>query len=221
MKILGIKELFDVTHTQARPYLETVKYGHEILDKIPAIIANISNTLDSSYEKTEPDIWIAKDAKVSPLATIEGPTVIGHRTEIRPGAYIRGSALIGDGCVIGNSTEIKNAILFDGAQVPHYNYVGDSILGHRAHMGAGSICSNYRADHADIVLKSDEEAIETKRRKVGAMIGDRAEIGCGAVLCPGAIVGKDSTVYPTSLVRGTVPAEAIFKNSGEITKKRK
>ncbi len=221
MRIPGIKELFDLSHTKARPFMEKASYGYEILEKIPEIIRTVADSLGDDYERIAPEVWVAKDAILSPLATVEGPTVIGHRTEVRPGAYIRGAALIGDGCVIGNSTEIKNAILFDGAQVPHYNYVGDSILGHLAHMGAGAICSNYRADHASVVLKCGEETIETKRRKLGAMIGDRAEIGCGTVLCPGATVGRESNVYPLSLIRGVVPPDSIFKQSGDIIAKRK
>ena len=221
MKIPKTTELFDLSHTAARTFFETALYPHELLACIPEIVREIASARADEYEEIAPSVFIARDATVSPLATVEGPTVIGHRTEVRPGAFIRGSAVIGDGCVIGNSTEIKNAILFDGAQVPHYNYVGDSILGYRAHMGAGSICSNYRADHATVTLRADDEKIESGRRKLGAIIGDLCEVGCGAVLCPGTILGRESNVYPLSLVRGTVPAASIHKNSGEITEKRK
>ena len=221
MKIPEIQNLFDLSHTKARPFLERARYGHEILEKIPEIIEAIASTLGDDYEQHALDIWIAKDATISPLATVEAPAIIGRRTEVRPGAYIRGHALIGDDCVIGNSTEIKNAILFDGVQVPHYNYVGDSILGYRAHMGAGAICSNVRADHTEVTLQCEEERIHTGRRKLGAMLGDFSEIGCGAVLCPGAIVEKEATIYPTALVRGIVPEMTIFKNTGEMKPKSK
>ena len=219
MKIPKIKELFDLTHTKAQPFIDENSYGHEILEQIPAILKSIENEHSDEYEQHAPGVLIAKDATVSPLATIEAPAIIGHHTEVRPGAYIRGNALIGDDCVIGNSTEIKNAILFDGVQVPHYNYVGDSILGYRAHLGAGSICSNYRADHGTVILRYGEERIETGRRKLGAMIADHAEIGCGAVLCPGAIIGQETNVYPLSLVRGVVPSHSIFKSNAKIVEK--
>ncbi len=216
MKIPKIQELFALSHTAAAPYLAKHRYGHEILSSLADIIRDIGKALGRDYEQIAPEVWVAKDACLSPLATVAGPTVIGKKTEVRPGAYIRGAALIGDGCVIGNSTEIKNAILFDGAQAPHYNYVGDSILGYLAHMGAGAICSNLRADRMAVTVKTDEEALDTGRRKLGALIGDRAEFGCGTVLCPGAVVGKDSAVYPLSLVRGCVPQDSILKNNGEI-----
>lgn len=216
MPIPKTTDLFDLSHTKARLFLEKVSYGHEILEKIPEIIRSIGNSLDDGYEQIQPQIWVAKDAVISPLATIEAPTIIGRRTEIRPGAYIRGSALIGDDCVIGNSTEIKNAILFDGVQVPHYNYVGDSILGHRAHMGAGAIASNFRSDHKNITLRCADEEIKTDRRKIGAMIGDFAEIGSGSVLCPGAVVGKRSIIYPLSRIRGTIENDKIFKSESSI-----
>ncbi len=220
MSIPKTEALFELSHTKARPWLEKAEYGHEILEKIPEIIQMLENSLGDDYEQIRPQIFVAKDAVISPLATIEAPTIIGHRTEVRPGAYVRGAALIGDDCVIGNSTEIKNAILFDGVQVPHYNYVGDSILGYRAHMGAGAIASNFRADHGEVVLRCENEEIRTGRRKVGAIVGDFAEIGCGSVLCPGAIVGKESVVYPLSRVRGTVPERTIFKSQEEIVVKK-
>ena len=216
MPILKARELFDFSHTKARPWLEAIDYGHEILKKIPEIIETIAQGLGDDYEQVRPRVWIAKDAAVSPLATVEAPTIVGHRTEIRPGAYVRGAALIGDDCVIGNSTEVKNAILFDGVQIPHYNYVGDSILGHRAHMGAGAIASNFRADHGSITLRCEGEEIKTAMQKLGAMVGDFAEIGCNSVLCPGAIVGRKSIIYPLSRVRGTIAESKIFKSEREI-----
>ncbi len=221
MEIQKIKDLFELSHTAAHSFFETASYGHELLDKISEIVQSISCAYKEDYEEAFPSVFIARDASVSPLSTVEGPCVIGHRTQIRPGAYIRGYAVIGDDCVIGNSTEIKNAILFDGVQVPHYNYVGDSILGYRAHMGAGAICSNVRADRAEVTLRCGEQSLKTERHKLGAMIGDHAEVGCGAVLCPGAIIGRESNVYPLSLVRGSVPSNSIFKKSGEITQKSK
>ena len=221
MEIPKITELFDLSHTAARDFFEAAAYGHELLVKISEIVQSIVYAHKEEYEEISPAVFIARDASVSPLSTVEGPCVIGHRTQIRPGAYIRGHAVIGDDCVIGNSTEIKNAILFDGVQVPHYNYVGDSILGYRAHMGAGAICSNVRADRREVTLRCGEQSLKTKRHKLGAMIGDHAEVGCGAVLCPGAIVGRGSIVYPLSLVRDTVPSNSIFKKSGEIIRKSK
>ena len=218
MKLPKTKDLFDLSHTKARAFMED-RYGHEILDKIPEIINAVAKDLTGDYAQVAPGGWIARDATVSPLATVEAPTVIGRLTEVRPSAYIRGNALIGDDCVIGNSTEIKNAILFDGVQVPHYNYVGDSILGYRAHLGAGAICSNVRADRAPVILRCEKEKIETGRRKLGAMIADFAEIGCGAVLCPGAVIERDATVYPLTLVRGIVPCGCIFKNDAKIINK--
>lgn len=220
MSIPKITALFDLSHTSARPWLEKAEYGHEVLEQIPQIIRELQSTLGDDYEQLRPQIFVAKDATISPLATIEAPTIIGHRTEVRPGAYIRGSALIGDDCVIGNSTEIKNAILFDHVQVPHYNYVGDSILGYRAHMGAGAIASNFRADHGEVMLRCEGAEIFTGRRKVGAMVGDLAEVGCGSVLCPGAIVGRESVVYPLSRVRGVVKERMIFKSQDEIVDKK-
>ncbi len=220
MPIPKIKDLFDLSHTKARPWLESKDYGHEILSEMKEIIQTVENSLGDDYEQIREGVFAAKDAVISPLATVEAPTVIGHHTEIRPGAYVRGSALIGDNCVIGNSTEIKNAILFDGVQVPHYNYVGDSILGYRAHMGAGAIASNYRADHGKITLRCEDEEIKTERNKIGAMVGDFAEIGCNTVLCPGAIIGKQSVVYPLSRVRGTVAERKIFKSESKIVDKK-
>ncbi len=220
MKIPTIRELFDLSHTKARSWMEQIDFGYEIIEDIAKIIIAVGSSLDNDYEEVSERVWIAKDATISPMATILGPTVIGHRTEVRPGAYIRGAALIGDNCVIGNSTEIKNAILFDGVQVPHYNYVGDSILGYRAHMGAGAILSNVRADRGEVEERCEGQTIKTGRKKLGALLADRVEIGCGAVLCPGAIVGRDSIVYPLALVRGTVKENSIYKSQDDIVEKK-
>lgn len=219
MSIPNIRSLFDLSHTKAHPYFEKHEHGYEILGMISEIIMTLGGSIGEDYEQIRPQIFIAKDAVISPFATIEAPTIIGHRTEVRPGAYIRGSALIGDDCVIGNSTEIKNAILFDGVQVPHYNYVGDSILGYRAHLGAGAIASNFRADHGEVVIKHADERIATGRRKLGAMVGDFAEVGCNSVLCPGCIIGKESIIYPLSRVRGVVEKCMIFKSQNDIVDK--
>ena len=216
MPIPTIKSLFDLSHTKARAWLESAQYGHEILPKIHEIIETVGKFLGDDYEQIRPHIWAAKDASISPLAIIEAPTIIGHHTEIRPGAYLRGAVLIGDHCVIGNSTEIKNAILFDNVQVPHYNYVGDSILGYRAHFGAGAIASNFRADHQSVTLRSADEEIKTNLRKMGAMVGDFVEIGCNSVLCPGALIGRNVVIYPLSRVRGVIEKNKIFKSESEI-----
>lgn len=220
MKIPKIEELFDLSHTAAGDYLARFTYGHEALDTLADFIRELGKTLDDDYEEVSPEVYIAKDAKIAPSAVIEPPTVIGHGTEVRPGAFIRGSALIGDGAVVGNSTEIKNAILFDGVQAPHYNYIGDSILGYKAHMGAGAIASNFRADHGNITVRSDEENIATGRRKLGTMLGDRAEIGCHAVLCPASIVGRDSIVYPLVRLRGVIAPKKIVKDADNIADRK-
>lgn len=214
---IRILELFDLTHSLAGTRLSALTYPFEALPHIKEWIPRIGETLDPArYDHPAPDIWIAKSAKVAPSAAIEGPTIIGEGAEIRHCAYIRGSALIGDGAVVGNSTEIKNAILFDGAQVPHYNYVGDSILGHRAHLGAAAILSNFRSDGGNITVKAGEQVLETGLRKVGAFVGDFGEIGAGAVLNPGTIVGRRAMVYPLQSVRGFVPEQHIYKEKGKV-----
>ena len=209
--IYKTQELFDLGWTIAEPLLEKCEYPHEALPKIGSFIKEeIAPLLDASYTEVSEGVFVAKDAKIWDNVTIVGPTVIGHGAEIRPGAFIRGNAIIGDGAVIGNSTEIKNAIVFDGAQLPHYNYVGDSIIGYKAHMGAGAIASNLRLDKKEIVLKSEGEQMASGLKKIGVFLGDHAEVGCGSVLCPGSIVGKGAMVYPLSTVRGTVPENSIF-----------
>ena len=217
---LKIKDLYDLTHTKAAAYLEGFEYPWEALSGISDMILAVGATLSlDEYDHPEETVWIAKDAKIYPNANIYGPCIIGHGTEVRPGAFIRGSALVGDGCVVGNSTELKNVILFDTVQVPHYNYVGDSILGYKSHMGAGSITSNVKSDKSLVVIKNGDEKLETGRKKVGAMLGDRVEVGCNSVLNPGTVIGRDSNVYPVSCVRGVIPENSIYKTGGKIVTK--
>lgn len=221
MESSRITNLYDLNHTAAAEYLSGYTYPWEALGGIKELIISLGKTLDSSlYDKIGEDIWISKTATVAPTASISGPCIIGHNTEVRHCAFIRGSVLVGENCVVGNSTELKNSILFDNVQVPHYNYVGDSILGYKSHMGAGSITSNVKSDKTLVVIKSrDGERIETGRKKVGAMLGDFVEIGCGSVLNPGTVIGKNSSVYPLSSVRGVVPEGSIFKADGNIVKR--
>ena len=223
---LRTQALFDLTHTLARSWLEHTEYPWEILSDIPAIIREIGATLDPArYDRPAEDIWIAKTATVAPTAYIGAPAIIGENTEVRHCAFIRGSALVGDGCVVGNSTELKNCILFDGVQVPHYNYVGDSVLGYKSHMGAGAITSNVKSDKSLVTVKpaagyeGDFDPIPTGRKKFGAMLGDFVEVGCNSVLNPGTVIGRHSNVYPTSWVRGMGPAHSIWKVDGTVVKK--
>ncbi|MGX8700595.1 acyltransferase [Caproiciproducens sp.] len=212
--------LYDLTHTAAAPLLDKLTYPWEALPKISEFILKLGQTLPAEeYDRRGENVWIAKTARVFDSACINGPAIIGPNTEVRQGAFIRGSALVGAGCVVGNSTELKNVILFDSVQVPHYNYVGDSVLGYKAHMGAGSITSNIKSDKTLVVIRADGERIETGLKKIGAMLGDRVEVGCNSVLNPGTVVGKDSTVYPLSMVRGFIPARSIYKHAGEIANK--
>ena len=220
--IYTIEELYDLEHTAAADYLRGFTWPWEALAGIKDFILQLGATLDpEEYDHPAEDVWIAKDAKVFPSAYIGGPCIIGHRTEVRHCSFIRGSALVGDDAVVGNSTELKNVILFDDVQVPHYNYVGDSILGYRAHMGAGSITSNVKSDKQLVVIHGDGEEIATGRKKVGAMLGDRVEVGCNSVLNPGTILGRDVSVYPTSCVRGVVPEGCIWKDKGSVTVRNK
>ena len=199
-------EIFDLSKSLAEPLLSKTEYPWEALPQIRDFILNLIPSLDKSvYEEVKPTVWIAKSAKIAPSADITGPTIIGENTEIRPSAFIRGSALIGNGCVIGNSTEVKNAIIFDSVQIPHYNYVGDSILGYRSHLGAGAVTSNVKSDKTLVTVKVNGEKIPTGLKKFGAMVGDYVEIGCNTVLCPGTVIGRNSNVYPLSRVRGFVP----------------
>ena len=216
-----ITDLYDLTHTLASNYLRGFTYPWEALAGIGDMILSVGEKLpEEEYQHPVEDIWIAKDAVIYPNNYIKGPCIIGHRTEVRPGAFVRGNALVGDDCVVGNSTELKNVILFDNVQVPHYNYVGDSILGYKAHMGAGSITSNVKSDKLLVVIKDGSEEIATDRKKVGAMLGDRVEVGCNSVLNPGTVVGRDSNVYPLSCVRGVISANSIYKDKEDIVIKK-
>lgn len=220
MENIKITELFDLERTIAADYLGSFTYPFEALKGISGLIIRLGESLDTDvYEKRGEDVWVAKSAKVAPTAFLGGPCIIGEHTEVRHCAFIRGSALVGNGCVVGNSVELKNVIIFDDVQVPHYNYVGDSILGYHSHMGAGSITSNVKADKTNVVIKSETDSIETGLKKVGAFLGDYAEIGCNSVLNPGTVIGRHSNVYPLSMVRGVVPANSIYKKKGEVVGK--
>jgi len=210
-----IQNLYDLTHTLAADYLDRFSYPWEALKGIKDCILAIGETLGTEYSRPAPDVWIHSTAKIAPTAFIGGPCIVGPNSEVRHCAFIRGSALIGENCVVGNSTELKNVILFDNVQVPHYNYVGDSILGYKAHMGAGAVTSNVRGDKG-LVTVHCQPPIATGIKKVGAMLGDFAEIGCNSVLNPGTVIGRNTQVYPTSCVRGVFPADAIIKNTGEV-----
>lgn len=221
MEQLKISELYsDLSKTLAKELLESKTYPWEVLPCISEFIVKLGNTLsEEEYEKKGENIWIAKSAKVAPTAYINGPAVIGKDAEVRHCAFIRGNALVGEGAVVGNSTELKNVILFDKVQVPHYNYVGDSILGYKSHMGAGSITSNVKSDKKLVIVKGKDAKIETGLKKFGAMLGDEVEVGCGSVLNPGTVVGSHSNIYPLSSVRGVVPANSIYKNKNEVVEK--
>lgn len=217
MEKLMIKNLFDLDKTIAKDLFECAVYPWEVLPKIKEFIVKLGNTLDPEiYEKRGEDIWVAKSAKVAPSAYLGGPLIICENAEIRHCAFIRGSAIVGAGAVVGNSTELKNAVLFDGVQVPHYNYVGDSILGYKAHTGAGAITSNLKSDKKLVTVMCDGEKVETGVKKFGAMLGDFADIGCNSVLNPGTVVGRGTRVYPLSMVRGYVPEHSIYKNRNEV-----
>lgn len=221
MKELTIRELYTLEETIAKDVFEGMTYPWEALPKIGDFIKKLGASLrEDEYEKRGEDVWIAKSAKVASTAFINGPAIIGKEAEIRHCAFIRGNAIVGEGAVVGNSTELKNVILFNKVQVPHYNYVGDSILGYKAHMGAGSITSNVKSDKTLTVVKTPKGAIETGLKKFGAMLGDEVEVGCGSVLNPGTVVGKHTNIYPLSMVRGFVPAGSIYKKQGEVVEKR-
>ena len=215
-----IQELFDLRHTMAAAYLAVFSYPWQALAGISDLIRQLGSELGSDYEQRAPEVWVHKTAVVAPTAYLGGPCIIGAATEVRHGAFIRGSALVGENCVVGNSVELKNVILFANVQTPHYNYVGDSILGYRSHMGAGSITSNVKSDKTPVVIRCGEEQMDTGRKKVGAMLGDYVEVGCNSVLNPGTIIGRGSHVYPLSSVRGTVPANSIFKDPAHIVPQR-
>ncbi|MBQ3383944.1 MAG: UDP-N-acetylglucosamine pyrophosphorylase [Erysipelotrichaceae bacterium] len=217
----SIKDMYDLDHTLAKEYLEGFIYPWEALKGIKDLIIKLGKELDKEeYDEVSENVWVHKTAKVFPTAYLGAPCIIGPNTEVRHCAFIRGSALVGADCVVGNSVELKNVILFDHVQTPHYNYVGDSILGYYSHMGAGSITSNVKSDKKLVVIHNGTEQIETGLKKFGAMVGDYVEVGCNSVLNPGSVIGRHSNVYPTSCVRGVVPENSIWKNSGEIISKK-
>ena len=221
MENCKINNLFSLDESIAKDLLIKYTYPWEVLPHISEFILELGKKLPKDeYKKIGEDVWIHKSAKVFESAYIHGPAIIGKEAEIRHCAFIRGNAIVGEGAVVGNSTELKNVILFNKVQVPHYNYVGDSILGYKAHMGAGSITSNVKSDKQLVIIKNGKETIETKRKKVGAMIGDHVEVGCGSVLNPGTVIGRNSNIYPSSSVRGVVPENSIYKNKNEVVKKQ-
>ena len=221
METAKISNLYTLTETIAADLFEGAQYPWEVLPKISAFILELGDKLDpEEYEKRGENVWIARSAKVAPTAFINGPAIIGKEAEVRHCAFIRGNAIVGEGAVVGNSTELKNVVLFNKVQVPHYNYVGDSILGYRAHMGAGSITSNVKSDKTLVVVKDGKEEIPTGLKKFGAMLGDRVEVGCNSVLNPGTVVGKNAQIYPVSCVRGVLPENSIYKKRGEVVEKR-
>lgn len=220
MSNLMIQSLFDLDQTIAKDIFQGITYPWEALPLIGGFIVKLGENLDLEvYEEKKEHVWIAKSAKIAPTACIDGPVIIGEDAEIRHGAFIRGNAIVGNGAVVGNSTELKNVILFNNVQVPHYNYVGDSVLGYKAHMGAGSITSNVKADKMLTTIRIGETLIETGLKKFGAILGDNVEVGCNSVLNPATVVGRDANVYPLSMVRGYVPRNSIYKNQGEIVAK--
>ena len=218
--MLEIKDLYDLSHTLAGDYLKGFQYPWEALGGIRKLIISLGEKLNKSeYTEIAPQVWVHTSAKIAPSAFIGAPCIIGENTEVRHCAFIRGSALVGNGCVIGNSVELKNVIIFDGVQVPHFNYAGDSILGYMSHMGAGAVTSNVKSDKLPVVIKDGKNEIETGLKKCGAFLGDFVEVGCNSVLNPGTVIGRYSNIYPTSCVRGTVAQSSIFKNDGTIITK--
>lgn len=216
-----IKELYTLEETIAKDIFEGATYPWEVLSKISEFIVKLGNTLpEDRFEKRGDNVWIARSAKIYPSACINGPAIIDEEAEVRHCAFIRGNAIVGRGAVVGNSTELKNVILFNKVQVPHYNYVGDSILGFKAHMGAGSITSNVKSDKTLVVVRAGKEELATGLKKFGAMLGDNVEVGCNSVLNPGTVIGRQTNVYPTSMVRGFIPAGSIYKKQGEIAQKQ-
>lgn len=215
-----IESLYDLRYTQAKRYLAQYTYPWEALKGIKDFIIGFGKTLNEEYIEQQENVWVHKTAKVAPTAFLGAPCIIGANTEVRHCAFIRGSAFVGDDCVVGNSVELKNVILFDGVQVPHYNYVGDSILGHKSHMGAGAVTSNVKSDKTLVKVDFCGEKIETGLKKFGAMLGDFVEVGCNSVLNPGTVIGRNTNIYPLSCVRGYVPANSIFKSGGVIVDKK-
>ena len=212
--MITTKELYDLDHTMAGAYLAKYEYPWQALAGIKELIQELGAKLGEDYTEITPAVWVHKTAKIAPTAYLGAPCIIGAGTEVRHCAFIRGSALVGENCVVGNSVELKNVILFDNVQVPHYNYVGDSILGYKSHMGAGSLTSNVKSDKTLVVVKNGAEQIPTGLKKFGAMLGDHVEVGCNSVLNPGTVIGRNSNIYPTSCVRGVVPADSIWKTGG-------
>lgn len=219
--MITVSELYDLKETVASELLKEVTYPWEALPKIHDFIISLGEKLPKEiYEERGEHIWVAKSAKVAPTACLNGPLIVDEDAEIRHCAFVRGNAIVGKGAVVGNSTELKNVILFNKVQVPHYNYVGDSILGYKSHMGAGSITSNVKSDKTLVVVKGEGISIETGLKKMGAMLGDNVEVGCNSVLNPGTVIGRNTNIYPTSMVRGVIPADSIYKKATEITGKR-
>lgn len=218
--VLNTRDLFDLSHSLAGEYLSGFEYPWQALKGIKDLILTLGPKLGEEYTEVSPEVWVHKTATVAPTAFLGAPCIIGPATEVRHCAFIRGSALVGEGCVVGNSVELKNVILFDRVQVPHYNYVGDSILGYKSHMGAGSLTSNVKSDKTLVVVKNSAEQIPTGLKKFGAMLGDFVEVGCNSVLNPGTVIGRSSNIYPTSCVRGVVPANSIWKTGGVVVAKK-
>ena len=217
--MLTTEELFDLGHTLAAEYLSAYTHPWEALKGLKEFILRLGRTLPEIYAEISPGVWVHGEAKIAPTAYLGVPCIIGAGTEVRHGAFIRGSALVGEGCVVGNSAEIKNAVLFDGVQTPHYNYVGDSILGYKSHMGAGAVTSNVKSDKSPVVVRDGEERTETGLKKLGAMLGDFVEVGCNSVLNPGTVAGTNTNIYPLSCVRGTIPPDSIYKAADNIVRK--
>lgn len=221
MEECKISQMYDLEKTIAAELFTGVQYPWEVLPKIGAFIVKLGQSLDPErFEQRQENIWVARSAKIAPTACLNGPLIIDEEAEVRHCAFIRGNAIVGKGSVVGNSTELKNVVIFDSVQVPHYNYVGDSVLGYRSHMGAGSITSNVKSDKTLVVVKNGQEEISTGLKKFGAMLGDYVEVGCNSVLNPGSVVGPHTNIYPLSMVRGVVPASSIYKNKNEITAKQ-
>ena len=215
-----VSDLYDLTHSLAGNYLSGFDYPWQALKGIKNLILTLGPSLGEDYTEVSPTVWVHKTATVAPTAYLGAPCIIGANTEVRHCAFIRGSALVGENCVVGNSVELKNVILFNNVQVPHFNYVGDSILGYKSHMGAGSVTSNVKSDQTLVVVKNGDEKLETGLKKFGAMLGDHVEVGCNSVLNPGTVIGKHSNIYPTSCVRGVVPENSIWKTGGVVVTKK-
>lgn len=218
--MLTVNDLYDLSHSAAGDYLKGFTYPWEALSGIKQLILSLGENLGDDYEQVKPQVWVHKTATVAPTAFLGAPCIIGAGTEVRHCAFVRGSALVGENCVVGNSVELKNVILFDNVQVPHYNYVGDSILGYKSHMGAGSLTSNVKSDKTLVVVKSGSEEMPTGLKKFGAMLGDHVEVGCNSVLNPGTVIGPNTNIYPTSCVRGVVPPGSIWKTGGVVVPKK-